>query len=382
MRIRTVPRILCAVLVMLGLMSPAVPALAAERTDLSRAVADSTMAAHPAEKLGLGYPDALVLLGMYRLYQRTGEHRYLDYLKAWGTAKVHTDGSTGEAYDSLDSMLVGNVFLVLGKETGDERYHLAAQRIHDRLESYPKTTDGGFIHNTSLTGQLWADGVFMLTPFLASYASATGDPASATEAAKQLNIYFGHLRNPNGLLYHAYDEKRAQKWADPKTGNSPEVWCRAVGWFGAATVDVLDALPQTSPDRGKLIDIVRSLSAGYRKWQDPATGRWFQLPTRPDLEGNWTETSCSSLFTYTVSRAIQRGYVGSDYQPMVDDGYAGVRDRVSVADDGSTRITTIGVGTNVGDAPFYLARPRATNDFHGIGAFLYLSEQVTGTTPR
>jgi unsaturated rhamnogalacturonyl hydrolase len=375
---RTVFRLLCTILVAVGLVQAPVAASAATRADLSRAVADSTISAHPAASLGLGYTDALFLLGLYRVYQRTHDSRYVGYIEDWGAAKVKPDGSTGNAYNDLDSMLAGNVFLILALQTGDPRYSLAAQRIRTRLDTYPKTSDGGFIHNTGLTGQLWADGAFMLTPFLAHYGADTGDSFATGQAAKQLLTYFSHLRNPGGLLYHAYDETHKAGWSDPTTGNSPEVWCRAVGWFGAATVDVLDALPQTAPDRGALTGIVRYLADGFRKWQDPATGRWFQLPVKPTLAGNWTETSCSSLFTYTLSRGIQRGYLGKDYQPVVDAGYAGVRDRVSIADGGATQITQIGVGTNVGDAPFYLARPRATNDFHGIGAFLYLNEQITG----
>jgi len=373
---RTAFRLLCAILAAVGLLSLPTTASAVPRTDLSRAVADSTITAHPAASLGLGYTDALFLLGLYRVYQRTHERRYLDYIEGWGAAKVAPDGDTGNPYNDLDSMLAGNVFLVLARETGDTRYSLAAGRIRDRLDTYPRTSDGGFIHNTGFTGQLWADGAFMLAPFLAHYGAATGDSFATTQSAKQLITYFGHLRDPSGLLYHAYDETRTQSWADPATGQSPEVWCRAVGWFGAATVDVLDSLPRTSPDRRALIGIVGYLADGYGKSQDPATGRWFQLPLKPTLAGNWTETSCSSLYTYVLSRAIQRGYIGREYQPVVDRGYAGVRDRVSVADDGTTQITVIGTGTSVGDAAYYLARPRATNDFHGIGAFLYLNEQI------
>lgn len=371
-------RLLCTILTAVGLLSPPAAAATPARDDLSRAVADSTIAAHSAASLGLGYTDALFLLGLYRVYQRTHDLRYLDYVKAWGAAKVAPDGNTGNPYNDLDSMLAGNVFLVLARETGDARYSLAAGRIRTRLNTYPRTSDGGFIHNTGFTGQLWADGAFMLAPFLANFGAATGDSFATTQAAKQLLTYFGHLKEPNGLLYHAYDETRTQSWADPATGHSPEVWCRSVGWFGAATVDVLDALPQTSPDRPVLIGIVRYLADGYRKWQDPATGRWFQLPVKPTLAGNWTETSCSSLYTYVISRGIQRGYLGPDYQPVVDRGYAGVRDRVSIADGGTTQITVICTGTSVGNAAYYLAQPRATNDFHGIGAFLYLNEQILG----
>jgi unsaturated rhamnogalacturonyl hydrolase len=34
------------------------------------------------------------------------------------------------------------------------------------------------------------------------------------------------------------------------------------------------------------------------------------------------------------------------------------------------------VGTGVGDLAYYLARPRKTNEIHGLGAFLAMYEQV------
>ena len=49
-------------------------------------------------------------------------------------------------------------------------------------------------------------------------------------------------------------------------------------------------------------------------------------------------------------------------------------DKVTVGPDGLTDIVDICIGTNVGDLPFYLARPRATNDLHGLGAFLLMNE--------
>jgi unsaturated rhamnogalacturonyl hydrolase len=41
-----------------------------------------------------------------------------------------------------------------------------------------------------------------------------------------------------------------------------------------------------------------------------------------------------------------------------------------------TNLTGISIGTNVGDYAFYIARPRETNDFHGLGAFLIRNEQL------
>ncbi|WP_196777937.1 glycoside hydrolase family 88 protein [Lentzea aerocolonigenes] len=325
--------------------------------DWSTAVVDSAIATRPATSLGLGYTDTLFLHSVYLVHQRTG--RYLDYLKAWGDARVRADGSTGNPYNDLDSMLAGNIFLDLAQATGEQRYRLAAQRIRDRIATYPRTSDGGLIHNVALTGQLWADGVFMAQPFLAR----AGDVDTATH---QLSLYYQHLKNPEGLLRHAYNER---------TGQSPEVWCRAVGWFGMATVDVLRLVPRDHPDRATLVEIVRHLADGYRRFQD-ASGLWFQLPLKPQVSGNWLETSCSSMYAYTISRAVKQHVLSPSYLPVARRGYRGVLGNVSIGSDGRTAITDISVGTSVGDEAYYLRRPRAVNDFHGLGAFLLMNEEM------
>ncbi|MFI6094299.1 glycoside hydrolase family 88 protein [Lentzea sp. NPDC051213] len=337
--------------------------------DWSTAVVDSTMAVRTATSLGLSYTDTLFLHSVYLVYQRTHNPRYLAYLKEWGDARVRADGSTGNPYHDLDSMLAGNLFLDLAQATGEERYRLAAQLIRDRITTYPRTTDGGLIHNVAFTGQLWADGVFMVQPFLAR----AGDIATAVQ---QLTTYYQHLKNPEGLLRHAYDEQRRQSWADPVSGQSPEVWCRAVGWFGMATVDVLRFVPRTHPDRAALVEIVRHLADGYRRFQDPATGLWFQLPAKPAVAGNWLETSCSSMYAYTISRAVKQGVLGPSYLPVARSGYRGVLAKASIGSDGRTAVADISVGTSVGDEGYYLRRARAVNDFHGLGAFLIMNEEL------
>jgi len=44
--------------------------------------------------------------------------------------------------------------------------------------------------------------------------------------------------------------------------------------------------------------------------------------------------------------------------------------------DGMTDISDICEGTNVADINYYFARKRNTNDFHGIGAFLIMNEEL------
>jgi unsaturated rhamnogalacturonyl hydrolase len=120
------------------------------------------------------------------------------------------------------------------------------------------------------------------------------------------------------------------------------------------------------------------LATALEKYQDPASGRWFQVMDKGSRPDNWTETSCSSMFTYALARGVQRGYLDPHFRAVAQRGHQGVLARLSVGADGRTNLADISVGTNVGDYAYYVGRTRATNDFHGLGAFLIMNEQLRG----
>jgi unsaturated rhamnogalacturonyl hydrolase len=394
-----VPLVLAATLTAVIPLSPAAGALAgpspqrppsgtaataAVPADWSVAVIDSTMKRYtPATIGGWSYPVGLYLYGQYLVYKRTHNPAYLAYIKAWADRFVDASGHISQSFDSLDSMEPGRVLVALHHETGDPRYAKAAAQIRARLNTYPRTSDGGFWHadTSSRAHQLWGDGTFMVNPFLVEYGQEFQDTAYAdTETVKQLTVYASHLQQSSGLLRHAYDESKTVSWADKNTGLSPEVWCRADGWYGMAIMDVLDKTPSSQPGRAKLLTVLQKFAAGIERYQDPVTGRWFQVVDKGSQAGNWTETSCSSMFTFTLSRAAQQGYIDAHYAAVAQKGYQGVLAKISVGSDGLTNLKTISVGTNVGDYAYYIARAQATNDFHGLGAFLLMNEQVLTTS--
>jgi unsaturated rhamnogalacturonyl hydrolase len=209
------------------------------------------------------------------------------------------------------------------------------------------------------------------------YGVLVGDTTYVNdETTKQLAVYSSHLKAGNGLVYHAYDEDGSVSWDDPVTHHSREFWCRAVGWFGEALIEELENLPATHPRRGEVLANVQSLVAGLKQYQDAGSGRWFQVMDKGNLSDNWTETSCSSMHTYVVSRAVQRGYVSSTYATVSQKGYQGVVQKISLGSDGRTNLRDICVGTDVGSYSYYIGRTRATNDMHGLGAFLIMYEQL------
>ncbi|SEG84645.1 unsaturated rhamnogalacturonyl hydrolase [Actinacidiphila yanglinensis] len=359
-----------------------------QSTDWSDAVVDSTMQRYtPSSVGGWSYPVALYMMGQYQLAQHTADPArraaLIAYVKAWADRFVDADGHINNSFDSLDSMMPGQVMIALYRETGQTKYGLAAKQIHDRLlpgAGYPTTSDGGFWHadTADRANQLWSDGTFMADPFMAQYGKYVGDSTRSFDiATQQLVVYASHLQQANGLMKHAYDASASASWADPGTGLAPEYWCRAVGWYGIAATEILDLIPPDQPRRAQLIAIVRNLVRGMVAYQDPASGRWFQVVDKGGSAGNWTETSCSAMFTQTIDTALKRGYVSGDaYQAAVTAGHRGELDRISLHDDGLTYLTNISVGTDVGDYAYYVDRTQATNDMHGLGAFLYFSEEA------
>jgi unsaturated rhamnogalacturonyl hydrolase len=384
------PKSIIAAITLLCVIAQAASALpgisarrsAPSRTDWSVAVVESTIKRNPTGESfkGWGYAKALYLYGQYLVYLRTKNRRYLDHIQSWVEQHIDEKGTINRPINSLDYMMPGNLLLILYKETKQEKYKLAAENIRRVFDSYPRTKDGGFWHANipSRAWQLWADGVFMSLPFLARYGQMFGDGKYTNdEVVKQMLIYYKHLNDPaTGLLWHAYDESGAQSWANPTTHNSAFHWGRAFGWYAMTLILLLEILPKDQPQRAELIKIIQQLAKAFERYQDPKTGLWYQVVDKGDVAGNWHETSCSSMYTYMLWMGVQRGYLPKHYAAVAQKGYRGVLTKLSIDSEGMTNLIDISEGTNVGDLAYYFARKRNTNDFHGLGAFLIMNEQL------
>jgi unsaturated rhamnogalacturonyl hydrolase len=351
----------------------------APTTDWSVAVVTSTDRSGPTGIGGWSYPVGLFLYGQYLVYQRTQNPTTLTFIEQWANRFIDANGHINNSFSSLDATEPGIVYLALYQKTGLAKYRNAATQIEQRLEhsNYPRV-DGALQHALARPHQLWADGTFMALPFLARYENQIGDHGTArTDAITNLLTYAKHLQRPDGMLWHAYDSSASQPWVVPGTNHSPETWCRADGWFAMSSVMVLDATPSGTPRRTQVLANLQHLAAAIRTHQDPASGRWFQVVDKGTQKGNWTETSCSSMFTYTISRAVQQGYLDASYKTVATRGYAGVLQRIS--NPANPQLVDICIGTNVGNYAYYIGRTKATNDLHGLGSFLIMNEQLRTT---
>jgi Glycosyl Hydrolase Family 88 len=194
------------------------------------------------------YVNGYAFYGFEMLYRLTGDQRYFDYIKRYIDQFIDSDGefhgvanAKGQVRDvrfgNLDSMMTGNTVVMLWDYTQEPRYRKAAEKIRRAFDDYPRNHDGGFWHSRGMFGQMWIDGIFMGQMFLTRCGRSIGDASYCwDEAAKQLTVYAQRAqRDQTGLYLHGiyeagHSEKAAPKWADHKTGLSPEVWSEGLGW--------------------------------------------------------------------------------------------------------------------------------------------------------
>ncbi len=310
------------------------------------------------------------------------DSKYSDYAKAYIDYFVQEDGSINgyKLRDyNLDRVRPGLNMLKLYQQTGDEKYKKAIEVLVSQIETQPRTEAGGFWHKKAYPYQMWLDGIYMASPFLANYAKAFDQPQWFDEVTFQMKLIYEKTRDPEtGLLYHAWDESRQQQWCNPETGQSKHFWSRAEGWYTMALVDVLEVLPENHKNRAGLIQNLQNLSEALLKVKDPETGLWYQVLDEGGREGNYLEASGSAMFIYAFAKAAKNGYLNKKYLKIASDSFdAMIKNMVVTGDDGLPTLTNTcgacGLGGNpyrAGDYAYYISEKRVDNDSKGVGPFI------------
>ena len=354
----------------------------------SESMAGSVMQRSPLLSRRWHYEPGVALLALKQLWLETGKQGIYDFIKRNIDEFVGPDGSIRTYHlkeYNLDQINEGKLLFLLHETTGDERYKKAAFLLREQLQTHPRTKEGGFWHKQIYPHQMWLDGIYMASPFYAEFASRFDEPEAFDDVAHQTIAIEEHTRDPeSGLLYHAWDESRSQKWADPETGCSPNFWGRAMGWYAMAIVDVLDYLPVDHAQRAQIIAILQATMDAVARVQDPITGVWYQVLDQGDRPGNYLESSASCMFVYAMAKGVRSGYLGEEYLAVARRGYNGIlTEFVTVDDQGLVNLNGICAVAGLGGKPYrdgsfeyYIGEPVIANEYKGIGAFIMASVEM------
>lgn len=308
--------------------------------------------------------------------------RYSRYMSDWVKYFIKPDGSVIDyrlSEYNLDRIFPANNILTLYQRESDPLYRKILGNFISQLETHPKTSSGGYWHKKIYPWQMWLDGIFMASPFMVRYAKEFNEPEWYDVAAFQVKeIYKRTLYPSSGLLAHAWDESRSQKWCDPATGQSHHPWGRSIGWYVMAIEDILEYLPVDHKDRDSLIIILNRTCDALLKVADPKTGLYWQVLDQGGREGNYLEASCSAMFTYAYARGARKGYLDKKYLGIAEKNFDSmIKEFVRTDEQGLLTLTNIcavgGLGGNPyrdGSYEYYINERKQDNDPKGVAPFI------------
>lgn len=335
------------------------------------------------------YCHGLELGAMMDVYDRYGDAKFYKYALAYADTMVNEDG-TIKKYKltdySLDRINSGKMLFRIYEQTKNDKYKKALDLLRSQFDGQPRNADGGFWHKKVYPNQMWLDGLYMGTPFLAEYAYRNNEPQAYQEVINQIKIVARHTYDPaNGLFRHACDVSKREKWADKETGQSQHCWGRALGWYMMAIVDDLDFIPQHEPGRDTVLVILNHIAETLKKYQSPE-GLWYQVMDKSGEPGNYLESSCSAMFVYSLFKAVRKGYIPSSYFAVARKGYEGILNEfIKVDDNGLVSITKAcavaglgGKNYRMGDYDYYIHEQIRDNDPKAVGPFILASLEWEG----
>ena len=373
------------------------------------------------------YVMGIELEGMLDTYLCYGGKDILNYCKEYTDTMIYADGNI-RGYNildyNLDNIRTGHFVTRMYQHWPEAKNLKAMQLMMKQLQDQPRTiADKVFWHKAIYAYQVWLDGIFMGLPFRTLTAPITEAVSGKKtnhkvqsskfkiqsiydDAVNQLQITYQRTLDPKtGLNRHAYDETRNTFWADKETGLSQHCWGRAQGWYTMALIEVLDALPEDYARRQDVIDLLQKDFDAILKWQDKATGTWYQVMDSPGREGNYLESTCTSMFTYALLKAVRKGYVNEKYLAAGIKAYKGiVNNFIKVNPDKTISLThcceVAGLGPaetpevvaamkkinpkgsvrenkrRDGSYSYYLSERQRDNDAKGLGPFIWASLEM------
>jgi rhamnogalacturonyl hydrolase YesR len=223
--------------------------------------------------------------------------------------------------------------------------------------------DGSLARNRPLPNTMWLDDLFMSVPALAQMGELTGDRKYYDDAVSQVLQFTQRMFNyEKNLFMHG--------WVQDMEPHPQFHWARANGWAVMAMIELLDVLPDDHPGHELVMKVLRAHIGGLAACQS-GKGFWHQLLDRTD---SYLETSATAIYTYSIARAINKGYIDAQaYGPVVLLGWNAVSTKVN--GKGQVEGTCVGTGMAF-DPAFYYYRPISVYAAHGYGPVLLAGAEV------
>lgn len=329
------------------------------------------------------YEDGCVLMGCQQLYLATGEKKYFDFIVNYLDAVIGDDGVISNyefGKHNIDGFNAGKVLFLAYEKTGREKYRRAIEFLMDSLREQPRTAEGNFFHKAIYPDQVWLDGLYMAQPFYMEYETKFNKKENYNDILNQFRNVRKYMYDPEKkLCYHGYDAAKVQPWANKETGLSPNFWLRSMGWYLMALIDVIDNMSEEMYEfYREFCDRFKEAIDGILQYMDERTSLFYQVIDHPEAEGNYTETSGSSMVAYAVMKAARLEVISREkYAELGEKIFDSVVREKLRTENGEEHLTDIcwvaGLGPGEkrdGSIEYYISEKIVSDDSKGVGPFM------------
>ncbi len=337
------------------------------------------------------YIDGCMLGALQEMAQICDDARYSDFVERFVDSFVSDDGQI-RTYDpqkqSLDDIKEGCVLFALYELTGKQKYRLAAETLKRALDVHPRTAEGNFWHKKIYPDQVWLDGVYMAQVFAALYEKHFGRGDYSDILAQIRMVRARMYDEKKQLYYHGYDASRKAFWADPVTGLSASFWLRAMGWLAAALADLCEILPEGS-ERSEISAMLQEMIQGVSRYADENTGMYYQVVDQGGREGNYLETSGSSMIAYAMLKGARLGVLKKEYAVQGRKTFDGIVNTYLEFSEAGMELGGIclvaGLGPQSdrrrdGSYAYYISEPVVRNEAKGVAPLVMCYTEIRRLT--
>ncbi|TBL71162.1 glycoside hydrolase family 88/105 protein [Paenibacillus thalictri] len=289
---------------------------------------------------------------------------------------------------NIDQIRMATILFALDEREQDPKYRKILDMLYRQLSSYPRTKSGSFWHKENYPYQVWLDGLYMGQPFYVEYVKRFAKSKDYSDTLRQFANVRRYIYNQEKRLYsHAYDESRSMFWCEQATGQSPNVWGRAVGWTAMALVDVLELLEGEPADTGGLRGYIKELTHDMLPYRH-RDGMWYQVVDHGDDPGNYLETSGTLMLVYAILKSARLGYVPKEYATYGIQSFEGTIARYLREENGEVLLGGICRSAGLGKKPesgemrdgsleyYFLQEKIVDNNGHGVAPLLMAYNEI------
>jgi len=309
------------------------------------------------------WPHGVGLFGLWKLFEKTGEERYLKMLTEYYDERIE-QGLPGKNVNTMAPILA---LSYLAEYTANPRYlDVCTEWVGWVMEGgLARTKEGGFQHRTTddeNPGQLWDDTLMMTVLAVANVGRIVGKESYQQEAIYQFLLHAEYLCDvKSGLWYHGWTFEGNHHF-------SQAFWGRGNCWITIAIPLFLETkgLPE-SIKRYLGTILVRQINALVPLQEEG--GMWHTVLDDPT---SYLETSATAGFGYGILRSVKLGLLGTPYLAVAKKALNAVMENI----DEHGVVQNVSYGTPMGkdSKDFYKQIPIRPMPYGQALAMLFLME--------